>query len=67
MTRVAQFPKNNCEVFRVSMDEYQGHTLLNVRVFYQVDDGEMRPGRQGVAVQVEKVPAFLKAIQEVMA
>ncbi|MEO0667561.1 MAG: transcriptional coactivator p15/PC4 family protein [Pseudomonadota bacterium] len=66
MAEFIEIPKNNREVFRVSLDEYQGHQMLNVRVWYRADD-ELRPGKQGIAVKADKVPDLLDAIKEVAA
>ncbi|EYD75011.1 hypothetical protein Rumeso_03435 [Rubellimicrobium mesophilum DSM 19309] len=39
--------KNSREELRVSLDEFKGHRLLNLRVWFEGDDGQMRPGKQG--------------------
>lgn len=37
-------PKNRTEEMRVTLDEFRGmRALLNVRVWYRAEDGEMRP------------------------
>ena len=67
MADFIEIAKNSREVFRVSLDEFQGHQMLNVRVWYRRDDDELRPGRQGIAVKAEKLPDLIKAIQQVAA
>jgi hypothetical protein len=57
--------KNAREEVRVSVDEFKGMQLLNIRVWFAGEDGEMRPGKQGVAVRVELAPDLAQAIREV--
>lgn len=62
MTAIATIKKNSREEVRVSLDEFRGHHLVNVRVFYDAGDGEMKPGKQGIAVKVELLPELLSAL-----
>ncbi len=64
---VKRIPKNSREVVHVSVDHYRGHDLLNLRVWYESDDGTMRPGRQGLALRLALVPELLEALQTVVA
>lgn len=59
--------KNAREQFRIERSRYQGHELLNVRVWYDAGDGDFRPGKQGVAIKTELLPEVLDAIDTVMA
>lgn len=56
-------PKNRTEEVRVTLDEFRGMTLLNVRVWYRAEDGEMRPGKQGIALRPESALAVADAIR----
>ena len=55
--------KNNREEIRVSLDDFRGHHLINLRVWFVGDDGVMRPGKQGIAFRVEQLPEVLAAMQ----
>lgn len=57
--------KNAREQIRVERQEFKGHDLLNIRVFYDDGTGEYRPGKQGLAVRVELVPDLIEAITNV--
>ena len=47
-------PKNRKgEEIRLSVETYNGTKLLNLRVWYPTEEGEMRPGRQGLSMRVE--------------
>jgi Transcriptional Coactivator p15 (PC4) len=49
---IAQFEKNATEVVRVSLSEYRGHKLFDIRVYYSDDEGQFRPTRKGVSLSV---------------
>ncbi|MCE2747348.1 MAG: transcriptional coactivator p15/PC4 family protein [Rhodobacter sp.] len=55
-------PKNAREEIRVSVDDYRGIALANIRVWY-LDGTEYRPGKQGIAVRLELVPLLIEALQ----
>ena len=59
-------PKNRKEEVRISVDTFKGHQLVNMRVWFEAEDGQMRPGKQGVAVKLDLVPELVSAIQEVV-
>ncbi|WP_283177935.1 PC4/YdbC family ssDNA-binding protein [Gemmobacter sp. 24YEA27] len=42
--------------------EYGGHQLFNARVFFEAQDGGMRPGKAGVAFQLDALPEFARAV-----
>lgn len=56
-------PKNRSEEFRVTLDDFKGMTLVNVRVWYRAADGEMRPGKQGVALRPDRALELAEAIR----
>lgn len=56
-------PKNSREEIRVSLDDFNGNTLLNIRVWFRADDNEMRPSKKGVAINAALIPDVLTAIQ----
>ncbi|KAA9005942.1 transcriptional coactivator p15/PC4 family protein [Histidinibacterium aquaticum] len=62
MTVLASIRKNAREELRVSRDEYKGHDMINLRVFYDAGD-EMRPGKQGIAFKAELLPELLNALR----
>ena len=59
---IGQFEKNATEVLRVSLTEYRGHQLLDVRVYYSDDEGQYRPTKKGVSLAVGLYPEFKKAL-----
>ncbi|HEX9872472.1 MAG TPA: transcriptional coactivator p15/PC4 family protein, partial [Candidatus Tectomicrobia bacterium] len=50
VTRIA---KNPTEEVRVSLTSYRGHDLVDIRVFFQDEQGEWRPTKRGVSLSVD--------------
>ena len=61
---VADIPKNSREVVRIELSTFNGHELLNVRVWFDAGAGEWRPGKAGIALRVEKIPELQAAIEK---
>ena len=65
MERVLQtLTKNSREQIRISLSDFHGRQVINIRVYYLGPDGEWLPGRQGLAFTIEKMPLFINALQE---
>lgn len=58
---IATIPKNSREEIRITLSEYGGHKLFNTRVFFEAQDGSMRPGKAGIAFRLETLPDFVRA------
>lgn len=63
---IATIQKNKREAIHVLLDEFNGHDIFNARVFYEAQDGTMRPGKAGVAFAVAKLPEFAQAVQKAL-
>ena len=59
---IEQFEKNATEVVRVSLTEYRGRKLVDVRVYYSDNEGQYRPTKKGVALSVDVYPDFKRAM-----
>lgn len=70
---VAKFWKNRRreESVHVTLSEYEGHALVNVRVYLTGSDGIDRPTAKGVSMSVRKLPeldaALTKALERARA
>ena len=57
------FTKNaRGEEIRVSVETFQGHRILSLRTWFPGEDGQMRPGKQGLALKVELLPELRQAL-----
>jgi hypothetical protein len=61
---IAKFWKsrNHTEHVRVELSEYEGHPLINVRIWQTGSDGIDRPTVKGIAMAVRKLPALASAL-----
>ena len=63
MTVIAQIPKNSREVIRVVRDQYEGHELVHVRIWYS-DGDELKPTKKGLAFRLGQLPQVIEALQK---
>lgn len=59
---VAQFEKNSKEEVRVSIDDFRGRKLINIRVYYRNDAGQWLPGKQGLALGIDRYRDLADAV-----
>jgi Transcriptional Coactivator p15 (PC4) len=63
---VAEWPINKRgETARVSIEFYKGTWLINVRKWFEAEDGEMRP-RKGLALSVRHLPQLTEAVAKAL-
>lgn len=65
MTQAIDITKNTREVLRVERQDFKGHDIINMRVFYDAGEGEMKPGKQGIAFRAALLPEILNALAAV--
>ena len=56
--------KNSREVIRVSASEYEGHDLIDLRVWYD-DDGDVKPTKKGIAFNPSVTKELVEGILQV--
>ena len=61
---IAQFEKNKKEEVRLSVETFHGRKIINIRVFYKDDDGTWKPGKQGLAISVDRYKDLAASILE---
>lgn len=54
--------KNATAEIRFTVENFRGHEIVNVRVWYRDADGEYRPGKQGLAFRLELPGEVLDAL-----
>jgi Transcriptional Coactivator p15 (PC4) len=57
---IASIEKNSREVLRVTLDDFKGHRLVNLR-------GDYRPGKHGLALRVDKLEGLIAALIDAQA
>ena len=59
---IARFTKNKREAVVVTLSEYKGVNLVDLRVFAATDEGD-KPTQKGVALDVKRLPDHRDAIE----
>ena len=58
--------KNKSEVIRIQLKEYEGHKLVDIRVWYEDENGEYKPTKKGISFNRHLSMNVSNAITEVM-
>ena len=62
---IATIVKNQREEVRVSLDEFKGHRLVDIRVFTDPYTGDERVAtKKGISLAVGKLPALIAALRD---
>lgn len=65
---IATVEKNALEEIRVSLAEFKGHKLLDVRTYASFDGAEERRAtKNGISLKVEKLEELIGALQNAAA
>ena len=64
---VADLRKNSRENIRVRRTEFQGHRLVDVRLFALKEDGSFVATAKGVSIRLEMIDAVIEALQKARA
>jgi len=51
------------EELRISIDTYRGRRYINVRIWYQAEDGSFRPTKRGVTIRENEIEKAIKALR----
>jgi len=63
---VASWPKNVRETLVVRLDIFKGRPIVDVRTWYEGEDGKLLPGRGGLTVSIRHLPALADAISRAL-
>ncbi len=61
---IGEIERGETEVVRVSTEEYKGRKYVDVRIYFENDQGEWKPTKKGVTIQPDKVEEFLELIKK---
>jgi hypothetical protein len=62
-TEFLDIRRSDSERLRVTVSEYRGRTLVDLRVWYSTNSGEFKPGRAGVSLRPEQVGEVMQALR----
>ncbi len=55
--------KNSLERIRIQRSEYKGHELIDIRVYYEAENGEWKPSPKGITFKVELLEDIIEALE----
>ena len=61
---IAEFSKNKQELIRGEFCVYNGKLLFQLRTWYRTKDGEIRPTRDGIAIQIHCVDDLFNMVSQ---
>jgi Transcriptional Coactivator p15 (PC4) len=64
---LAAIRKNQREEIRVVAGEFNGVPIVSLRIWFKADDGEMRPGKAGLAFRKDIASEVAEAIRKAVA
>jgi hypothetical protein len=62
-----ELPRGPKECLRVSISEFKGREYCDVRIWYIDRDGVTRPGKSGITLRPDAIPAVIEALQAAFA
>jgi hypothetical protein len=63
---VAEWPLSRGDRAPVSIEKFNNAWLINLRKWYEADDGQLRPGRHGIALGIKHLPQLAEAITDAL-
>jgi len=61
---IAEIEKNLKERIRVSIEEYRGHKFIDLRVYFEAENGEWKPTKKGIALNGGSIEAVIEALKK---
>lgn len=62
---LGEIQKNATEIIRVSKESFKGKDYLDIRIYFQNDEGEWKPTKKGITLSPEKVDELIEILQNV--
>ncbi len=61
---IGEFEKNSKEIFRVSLQNYAGNDVLNLRIFYRDSNGDWKPSKDGITIRATQFPQLASLLAD---
>ena len=61
---IAEWRRNDRETVRVSLGQFKDQPIVDVRVWWRNDAGELRPSRRGLTLSVRHLPTLARALAD---
>jgi len=60
---IGEFQKNTAELVKVSWETYKSSQFIDIRAYYEVEPGEWRPTKKGIAIPKDKIESLIELLQ----
>lgn len=60
---LGEIQKNATEVIRVSRESFKNRDYLDIRIYFQNDEGEWKPTKKGVTLSPEKIDELIDILK----
>jgi len=64
VTSLTDIKRNDTEIVRVSKREFKGHEFLDLRIYYQDDEGDYKPTKKGITINPKLVDELIDALNK---
>ncbi|MGC9322649.1 MAG: transcriptional coactivator p15/PC4 family protein [Kosmotogaceae bacterium] len=64
MKSLTDIKRNDTEIVRVSRREFKGHEFLDLRIYYQDDEGDYKPTKKGITINPKLVDELIDALNK---
>ena len=61
---ISQFNKNARETVQVTLNNFKGYDLLDIRVYVKDDAGNLVPTKKGISISTELIPMLKEALEK---
>ena len=62
--KIAFIPKNKTEQNRISLSEYKGCNLIDIRIYWHKSDDEVIPIKKGISLNVDKLDELIAGLEK---
>lgn len=61
---IGQVERSQTEVIRISTEEFKGRTYIDVRIYFEDNEGEWKPTKKGVTINPDKLEQVIDLLRE---
>ncbi len=61
---IGSIKKNAVDTIKCSLKEYQGHEFIDLRTFYEDDNGELKPTKKGITFSPDKIKDVIDLLEQ---
>ena len=56
--------RSETERVRIALNEFNGRMLLDIRTYYQAEDGDWRPTKKGISLDADKLDELKESLSK---